>query len=463
MIKKTLLIASFCLSVHLQADAGEVPMDTLTNNSPLMEEDMLRPLEPTYLKDVSIGSAWSSNWFIGISGGTSAFVGSPVGCEDLFGRIKPTLAISLGKWFTPEVGGRVTYQGFQFKDSQIETHNFNFVHADFLWNVLGRFTTESGQSKWKVVPYVGVGLIHHESNGHKPFAFSYGIMGQINLSRRFALNMELGGATTFKDFDGVGASNRFGDNLLSLSAGITCHIGKVGYKKIVDAGPYIAQNRWLLDYTTSIRDRENKLNRQHEKDARTIAELQKILEIEGLLDMYGNRLENSSDYDSYRTYPKNDYSGLNSLRARMANKDWNGKDIPGKKEPSLSHNMPQESASSDGYNNQGECIGAPIYFFFKIDTNVLTDHSQLINLDEIARVAKKHDLCVRVTGAADSATGNEGINNALSENRANYICEQLKKRGLSKKSVTSVYVGGINQFSPIEGNRNTKVELVVHK
>lgn len=106
-----------------------------------------------------------------------------------------------------------------------------------------------------------------------------------------------------------------------------------------------------------------------------------------------------------------------------------------------------------------ECLGSPIYFFFKIDTNILIDHRQLINLDEIARVAKKYDLRIRVTGAADSATGTDSRNELLSLNRAKHIREQLIKRGLNEKYIAQVSVGGVSEFLPIEGNRNTKVEL----
>ena len=38
-----------------------------------------RQIEPTYLKEVAVPSAWSSNWFVGVSGGTSTFVGKPFG------------------------------------------------------------------------------------------------------------------------------------------------------------------------------------------------------------------------------------------------------------------------------------------------------------------------------------------------------------------------------------------------
>ena len=49
---------------------------------------------------------WGSNWFLSVKGGVSAFVGKPVGHGDLFDREKPLLNVSVGKWFTPYVGGR---------------------------------------------------------------------------------------------------------------------------------------------------------------------------------------------------------------------------------------------------------------------------------------------------------------------------------------------------------------------
>lgn len=76
------------------------------------------------------------------------------------------------------------------------------------------------------------------------------------------------------------------------------------------------------------------------------------------------------------------------------------------------------------------CIGAPIYFFFELGTDRLLNRSQLVNLDEVARIAKKYGLKVKVIGAADSATGSEAINDNLSRSRARFIAEELMKRGM---------------------------------
>ena len=97
MIKKTLFILTLGFSFQGQINARAVlPTDSIKQTHLLHQEEILKPLEPTLLPNEVAYSNWKSNWFFNVSGGTSAFIGSPLGCEDLFGRMKPTLAISAG-------------------------------------------------------------------------------------------------------------------------------------------------------------------------------------------------------------------------------------------------------------------------------------------------------------------------------------------------------------------------------
>ena len=96
-------------------------------------------------------------------------------------------------------------------------------------NVLGGSYSRQEQVRWHLAPFAGIGLLHHATNGHNPFAVSYGIQGQYRISKRVSALVELSGATTFQDFDGYGKENRFGDHMLSLTAGFSFHIaGSVG-------------------------------------------------------------------------------------------------------------------------------------------------------------------------------------------------------------------------------------------
>ena len=455
---------ALCLCGQMQVNAETMDDGTDDLVPSGINEDMLRQIEPTYLKEVAVPSAWSSNWFVGVSGGTSAFVGKPHGKGNLFDRMKPSLAIKAGKWFTPEIGGRLSFQGFQFKDASKNVRDYKMVHADFLWNVTSSFTTNHATTqRCGIIPYAGCGIIHNDDNGKSPFVVNYGVIGQYRLTKRLAVNMELGGATTFRDFDGVGASNKFGDNLFTLSAGLTFNIGKVGWKKVVDADPYINQNKWLADYTNDLLARNQKLSKAHAEDANVIAEMRKILEIDGLMKAYADRLTFYADSTDYRIYPKNDYSGLNSLRARLAHKDWNGMGKP-KTSRSLEYSFSvSDSVSWNKYVAEmaggTKCIGSPVFFFFKIGTTQLVDVSQMANLDELARIAKAYHLKISVVGAADSVTGNDGINNSLSKSRADYITQQLVARGIDKSMIISKSKGGIDKYSSIAVNRHTAVRL----
>ena len=474
------IFAAFC-TLQARADVQPTEKDTVRCMFRYDDTELLQPLQPSYLDGVVVPARGNGNWFVSIAGGTTAFLGTPLGCEDLFGRLKPSYSFALGKWFTPWVGARINYSGLQFKDGMLVVQEYHHLHADLLWNVLGGSYARQEQVRWHLAPFAGIGLLHHATNGHNPLAISYGIQGQYRISKRVSALVEISGMTTFQDFDGYGKANRPGDHMLSLTAGFSFHIGKVGWKRAIDPSPYVRRDQWLVDYVNVLSEQNSRYAGQHDKDRRTLAELKKILEIEGLLDTYCH-LFDDDDTIGHNGYPRNNYSGLNSLRARLKNRHWNGKSpLEGQalngngRADSLQHrqdsvsglgtgqfeNLPDSTLADYAVRMQSgrECIGAPIFFFFELGTSHLTDTSQLVNLDELARVAKKYGLTVKVTGAADSATGTVGINNALSVSRADYIASELNKRGLPSDRLTKTGEGGISDYAPTAANRHTRVEL----
>ena len=210
---------------------------------------------------------------------------------------------------------------------------------------------------------------------------------------------------TARNFDGIGTSTKFGDNMISVSDGLSFTIGKTGWKRVVDATPYIEQNLALQDYIAYMRDKN--------------AHLEKRL---------------AGNDDGKTVYPKNSYSGLNSLRARL-------------------------SMNGNG-NHLKVSIGVPIYFFFKLNTDKLVDKSQLVNLDDIAKMAKQENLKIKISGAADSATGTQSGNQDLGKRRAKYIAKALIKRGVDKSQIKAYNLGGIDKYAANEANRFTTVVLL---
>ena len=482
MTKRFIFIfAAFC-SLWARAVAGPVPTDSIGNSGYQYSMEKVQSVTtPSYLDGVLVASPWTANWFVGVSGGASAFLGNPLGCEDLFGRLQPSWAVNVGKWFTPHIGSRIGWQGGKFKDGALDTRNFHHYHADLLWSVLGEQRKDGTPAEWSLVPYVGVGLLHHKGNGQKQFSLSYGIQGRYRITGRLAATLELGGCTTFREFDGYGKIGKWGDRFLTLSAGLSVTIGKTGWKRVVDARPYVCRNEWLVRRSEALAGANRRYASRHEKDGRIIRELRKILELEGLLDKYGWAADSLYNYDTGN--PGNDYSGLNSLMARLRNRHWNGMDpltsptdtlrTKGDTDTLHSHDIKglydstamanahkQADARLAKYTASGH-IGIPIYFFFELGTTKLTEPAQGINLDALARVITGHGLYVTVTGAADSMTGTVEINDRLGMARAEYIAWELVRRGVAPDRIEKADIGGISDYTPLEGNRHTQVRLFI--
>ena len=430
------------------------------------QEENIVTLTPTYLDGVLADNAWKGNWFVAAQGGLSAFSGRPLGHGDLFDRTKPMASFAVGKWLKPSVGLRLMLQGFKTTDANSVGINYQNIHADLLYNV-SSLLFANGQSRWTISPYAGIGLIHNDENGQKPFAVSYGINAQYNLTQRIALSADLGATTTWQDFDGRGSSSRLGDHLLQASIGITYTIGQVGWQRVIDPKPFIAQNNILRKKNNTLNERIYSLQRQHDRDKMAMMEMRKIIEIEGLLEKYCLTQTDTIT----RPLPRNNYSGLNALRSRLRNKNWNG-DTDNYSPVLANGDSSSITGNDDGdtvrvntqdyitlVRNRQTNIGAPILFFFRLGTSTLIDPSQTANAKEIAKVMLRYNLTAQITGRADRATGTADGNKRLSADRAAYVASLLKAYGVHQEDIKIQYAGGVDTYSPAESNRNTSVML----
>ncbi|MEE3485377.1 MAG: OmpA family protein [Bacteroidales bacterium] len=296
--------------------------------------------------------------------------------------------------------------------------------------------------KFDFAPFIGTGLVHgadqfytdKERTRSYLFALTYGVHARYHFGERFYLSGELGNFTTFRDFDGYGSHGKLCDNMPSLTLGIGFNLGTPRWYHAIDANPYINQNDNLLAYVERLEQSNKHLRDQRNIDRKTVDELKKILEIEGLLGKYGYLFD---DIDADNA--KNNYRGLLSLRSRMK----------GMNEYALPYSL----------QDRPNVLNIPIYFFFELGKAKLTDNSQLINLDELAKVAIEHNLKVHIAGAADSATGSENVNSSLSKERARFIAKELSKRGVPTDRMKGVSLGGIQEFSNPKNNRYSRVSL----
>ena len=186
----------------------------------------------------------------------------------------------------------------------------------------------------------------------------------------------------------------------------------------------------------------------------------------------------------------NDYDGLNSLRQRLANPSWDGKVelfrsigtgmkiedgkiVPLSKKSESSDTVSPEMSSATSVQEsasplkpylqqmeRGEVpIGAPVFIFFRLAGTYVTDSPQLLSVNAAADLAIAQNLRVRITGAADSATGSAEKNEALAKARAEHIASLMKKRGVPDDRIEILSQGGTTSYEPLSANRNCRIEL----
>ena len=189
-------------------------------------------------------------------------------------------------------------------------------------------------------------------------------------------------------------------------------------------------------------------------------------------------------------HPHNNYSGLNSLRARLADPSWDGKgfrlpDIgtglrfeDGRIRPlarsSEKADPPAPVTSSAGSIQasdsaippylqeigRGEVtVGPPVFIFFRLAGTHVTDSPQILAINAAADLAVARNLRVRITGAADSATGSPEKNAALAKARAGHVATLMEKRGVPRERMEVLSEGGTADYEPVPANRNCRIEL----
>ena len=104
-------------------------------------------------------------------------------------------------------------------------------------------------------------------------------------------------------------------------------------------------------------------------------------------------------------------------------------------------------------------VGPPVYIFFRLAGTYVTDSPQLLNIHAAADLAAAENLRVRITGAADSATGSPEKNASLARDRAEHVAKIFRERGVPEERIEVESEGGITAYEPVSANRNCRIEL----
>lgn len=349
------------------------------------------------------------NWFISGGIGGEFLIGNNDAHASFSDRISPTFNVSVGKWFTPGLGVRLQYSGYEARGSRKGAGSFTKgdpdqwgyykqkfhymnLHGDVLFNLGALFAGYNPKRVYEPVLYAGAGLVHVYSGSHQPIlgksqalSLNLGLINKFRLSNALDLNLELGSMLTQNKFDREEGGKKDFDGVLSATVGVTYYFKKRGFDKPVKTKQLISESE-LRD----LRDRMGALAAENQNLKNELAKGPKVITKEVKAD----------------------------------------------------------------------CPAVANTVFFALNSSVVNSREEFV-LGIIAEQMKNDsDLKVNLYGYADSATGTASINDELSNRRAQAVADVLvKKYGVDAKRITFTGKGGVDKYNPIYLNRQVRIEL----
>ena len=141
-------------------------------------------------------------------------------------------AVTVGKWFTPEIGMRTKANGYWGKaivgDTPEENSiHFFSIHEQALFNVFNIFSGYDPVRKWDLLPYGGVGFVRNCSYNENSIGASLGIVNTFRMSNHIKLHLDLGITFAGDNYKKNGIDNIMGRyHWLSFEIGLTFKLGK---------------------------------------------------------------------------------------------------------------------------------------------------------------------------------------------------------------------------------------------
>jgi outer membrane protein OmpA-like peptidoglycan-associated protein len=229
---------------------------------------MAQDEEPTLKYSVATNSFWS-NWFVQANFAYSAFYSNE---EKHEGVAKSPLkdfrrglgfSVAIGKWFTPGIALRTKFNAMDGK-SVVPNKQGSYTDVDNnkikYWNLqeqallnLSNLLCGYNESRvWNFIPYFGVGIARNCSYNTYELVGSAGILNTFKVSKRVAINLDLGYNLCGDDFEGM--EYAWGRNLdaahdrwFTAEVGLTLNLGKATWNKVPDVDAIKALSQSQID------------------------------------------------------------------------------------------------------------------------------------------------------------------------------------------------------------------------
>lgn len=178
---------------------------------------------------------FGDNLFVGANIGAQMYVGDYISKGKAGKLITPTFEINVGKWFTPVIGLRAGFGGYQAKGYSVKDAGFAYkrvdtnvyrtkwgilhLHGDVMLNFTNLFCGYREDRLYNAIPYVSIGYLRGIDNNENELSGGIGFINRFRLNKAWDLNLELKGNINNDVMDGIrGGKNMEGSAAIMVGA-----------------------------------------------------------------------------------------------------------------------------------------------------------------------------------------------------------------------------------------------------
>ena len=218
--------------------------------------------EPSLKYSVATNSFWS-NWFVQGNFAYTAFYSNEEKHESYAKsplkdfRRGLGFSVAIGKWFTPGIGLRTKFNAMDGKsvistNADVNKIKYWNLQEQALLNLSNLLCGYNENRVWNFIPYFGVGVARNCSYNTYELVGSAGILNTFRVSKRVAINLDLGYNLCGDDFEGM--EYAWGRNLdaahdrwFTAEVGLTLNLGKATWNKVPDVDAIKALSQSQID------------------------------------------------------------------------------------------------------------------------------------------------------------------------------------------------------------------------